>query len=127
MAGHHGKGHHAGHCVYGSIVKQKKSVDNNSHPQIPDDEMILASLFKANGRKDSQLVSKHAACLNEAAELLQKFSGKAGELKENGEVQVYELRKIHNCILNEHYVQTLLAMEGLEEDDSHCINLASSI
>lgn len=94
VAGHHGKGHHAGHCVHGSIMKQKDSVNNNSHPQVPDDEKILASLFKENGRKDSQSVSKHAACLDEAAKVLRKFLVEAGELKENGEVQVYEFRKI---------------------------------
>jgi hypothetical protein len=37
VAGQHGKGHHARHCVYGSIVNQKDSVNNNSHPQIPDE------------------------------------------------------------------------------------------
>lgn len=94
VAGQHGKGHHARHCVYGSIVNQKDSVNNNSHPQISDDEKILTSLFEADGRKDSQSVSKHAACLDEAAKVLRNFLVEAGELKENSEVQGDELCKI---------------------------------
>lgn len=97
VAGHHGKGHHARHCVYGSIVKQKDSVNNNSNPQIRDGEKISSSLFEANGKKDSQSVAKHAACLDEAAKVLQKFLIEAGELKENSEVQVDELCKTLLC------------------------------
>jgi hypothetical protein len=100
-AGQHGEGHHVagqhgkGHHVYiDHIVNRKDSVNNNSHPQIPDDENILASLFEADGRKDSQSASKHAACLDEAAKVLRNFLVEAGELKENSEVQGDELCKI---------------------------------
>eukprot|EP01018_Ginkgo_biloba_P008852 Gb_20246 [translate_table: standard] len=75
-------------------MEQQGSMNYNCMASIPDDEKISTDLLKGDDKKDSWSVANHATQLHEVAEILRKFLVEAGELREERDIQIDELRRI---------------------------------
>ncbi|GAB2240046.1 hypothetical protein Droror1_Dr00020564 [Drosera rotundifolia] len=90
--------------------------DERYHPKMPP------YIPKYKWRKGSQwitLVRKHAEVVVDDEAILpvfQRYCKRRPPVDESLGKQNIKLQKQHNCIPDEHYVQTLLAMRGLEKE-----------
>lgn len=109
--------------VYDYLMASQRSFVDSFHDKGGRYNPKMSSKIpRERWRKGSQwiaLTRRHAEFVvddEEVFPIFRKFCKRRPPLDENQGKRSLKLQKQHNCIPDEHYVQTLLAMKGLEEE-----------